>query len=190
MPDFGTLGGLLGLCAFIVIIIAMIVNQISGYSYVTGVLNLRFSLKCRSFTFDACFNNGCVENVEYDTYCDQDSSQDGDWCTQRDLGRIWFALLFIALILSAVAVVSVFVSRLKKVQGYIRWLFLLSCMVCIAAVAAWIGGSNDARLCYDSSVEGLYLGASMVLVLIAIVLYIFAFILTFRVKEGEYETLL
>ena len=193
MPDFGRLGGLLGLVAFVLIIIAMIVNEISGYSYVTGLLNLRFSLTCRSFTFDACFNNfgiACVNNEQYDDYCDEQNSPDGDWCTQRNLGRMWFALLSIVLILSGVAVISVFVSRLKKVQGYIRWLFLLSCLGCMAAVVAWVGGSNDARLCYDSSQDGLYIGASMVLVIIAIVLYLFAFILTVRVKEGDYETLL
>eukprot|EP01084_Bolivina_argentea_P078093 141684_1 len=194
MADLGRVGGTFGVVGLICILIAMVANNISGYAYV-GPFDAQYSLTCRWQTFDGCWAPFiCVYGMKYNNYCDNqpttDPNPDSDWCVQRNVGQTWLAMLFLAMIISTIAVCSVFLSHFKKVQGYVKWLFLTSCILCILAVGSWIGGSNSARLCYDTNANGLYWGASLVLTVIAIISYIFAFAFTFKTKEGDYETLL
>ena len=190
MADKIRVGGVCGLAALICVIVSLAINNISGYSYIGTALGLRYSLTCRWMTFDGCFANVCVNGVKYSDYCDNENAPDGDWCTQRNIGSMWISMLLIALILSTIASLSVFLSHLKRAQGYVRWLFLSSCICLIVAASAWIGASDNARLCYDGDASGLYMGGSLILVVIAIILNVFAFACTFRLsKDTDYQAM-
>eukprot|EP01084_Bolivina_argentea_P179483 310141_1 len=190
MANKGRIGAVFGLLGLVCIIVAMLSNNISGYEYTVIFLGVHVTTKltCRWSTFDFCVNNQCENGVEYGTWCDNSSqaSADGDWCEQQRGGQSFIAMLLIILIISLVAVLTAILSHLKKVQKFVRWLFLISAILCIIAVVVWVGTSDSNNLCYDTDLDGLYWGASLILTVIACIMFVIAFALTFGAKkEGD-----
>eukprot|EP00484_Ammonia_sp_Unknown_P022718 CAMPEP_0197028942 /NCGR_PEP_ID=MMETSP1384-20130603/8512_1 /TAXON_ID=29189 /ORGANISM="Ammonia sp." /LENGTH=196 /DNA_ID=CAMNT_0042458023 /DNA_START=12 /DNA_END=602 /DNA_ORIENTATION=+ len=193
----GRIGSGVGLLALICVILALAINNISGYAYDidAAVMTMHHSMKCRWQTFDWCGNFICLENVKYSAWCEdndnQSDSNDSDWCRQEKSGQVWVTTLVITVLLAAIAVLSSIVSHFQRVQGYIKWLYLTCCVLTITAFSVWIGVGSSTDICYHTgSNNGRYWGASLVFEVIAIVLFIIAFAFTFTTNDGEYEPLL
>ena len=169
------IGGITGGIGFILIMIAMIVNNLSGYT--GGIGNAGQGITCKWDKF--CYNYGIGQCYEYsDSICNIYNCPKG-------AGQAWLAFSIIALFIGLIGVVLCFISFLKSIQPHIKWLFIASAICCAIANFIWIGENNNYSEnqfgqiiilgCYDTSFNSAYYGGSCILLWIAMIFQIISF---------------
>ena len=187
------IGGIIGGIGCLLIMIAMIVNNLSGYT--GGVSYYHYQQIGITCKWDkVCSNYAMGECIEYsDSICNIYNCPKG-------AGQSWLAFSIIGLFIGVIGVILCFISFLKFIQPHIKWLFIASAICCAIANFIWIGENNNLELsqynqqilklgCYDTSLNSCYYGGSCILLWIAMIFQVISFGLTFK-KPEDYENLL
>eukprot|EP01084_Bolivina_argentea_P030945 57296_1 len=176
MLSRGQFGGVVGFIGFCGLFVTLVIDDLSGYSYHIDEQG-NTQEKCHwnkiclnsDFTVEYCFKYSECEHYIVGMTCND----------TRVAGQIYLAFTICGLFCSFIATVGCFVPALNKISKFIGVIYLLSCMCCIIAASYWIyEGPRGNTRCYDRRIGESYLGASIILLWICMVIFLFAAILT------------
>ena len=175
--DKGQVGGILGGVGLIMLLMAFPISNLSGGD------NNGFSPRCGYLSIEIC-----------DPLCDDEAFRNcvsDHSCQMRDAGLVWLIFTIIAATISLIGLIGIFVKSVNYwIKQYIRYLFLVSAVCCVIAFTTWIGIGVSTGICYNTDWNDRYLGASLILSIGAVVIFVSAAILVWNQHKVGFETLL
>ena len=177
----GQLGGIIGGVGFLMLLLAILINNLSGQDTDTE------DTKCTWNSIEICI----------DSRCRQDTFKNGckhskDFCQTQNAGLVYLIFLIMAIILSFIAVLSIFIKYINdKVNKYIRFGFLITTIFCLISITTWIGIGQSSKICFNSSWNNRYLGGSIILPIVSCLVFMIATLLIWKQHKAPngYETL-
>ena len=170
-----------GAIGSILAIIALTVNDLSGYTQLGINETCEWKRVCGG---ELPF---CINYADCVYYFGIDCS------ATESAGSAYLALTIITVFLSAFTTAILMVERLRGLRKYALYLFAGCAVLCLIAACVWIGTGTDGLGCYDTKYTNTYLGASIILLWIDMVIFLVACYVTRRqmkntkIQQDDYD---
>lgn len=163
------------------LLIALFINDLSGYSYYRdGLGKMREKCEWNKICLNAETEPEiCFKYSECNNYLNISSCKD-----TQTAGEVYLSLTIIALIASFIGTIACFNNiACNKLSKYVSIIYSFCCILCVFAACIWIWEGNRGQAqCYNIRNEYSYLGASITLIWIAMIGFLFAAMLTLNKK--------